>query len=705
MSLTDKKKNDIKITNTTIIEFSQNKDYFEYEISSQKEGYYYFSFTYIESYKYIDQLEPEKCFSSECLFILPLHKYYMYTQNNIILFVPDYEQAVISRQFYDMDEYENDNLDNIHFPDSAFDDTSQGKHITNRLFVDISSHYNENKYLIIKVNRAHFEGSCTLMISQFYISLNSLKIQYREKIYINDNELNESSLERSIYKFDLILINGGGSVSFNLNTGEKYMYYLNYDSRESMSLIMEMEKNSQMITQKVSENEDFIYYLNITKRESDEKKEIDKLVLQKVNTLKYYKDIFPIKNIILFRAEDLIINFRFSNLTKSENDQNDENDNNDVLNTENESFVFTIYGIDSDNKETIITPGEIFYSNSLRRGYIYINYTSKYDHYKLIISKNTSEAIKTYTYKSVFLEITPLYIKNNTNEFNLPRNTYLQLDVVPFREYHFSFYKPNDDYQYIKVELANSSDIENLILNEKNENFSEIDESFGKKSLAFEIKENPAILKIRFKEEGKILIKNTPINIDSTINYIFEDKTANIKNNDDNKTYHISHTNIKIENNNGTNQDYKVAFLIRLFNILDYYDPDEIENILFPKNISIKSFRKELNESEINESIIEYDVPLGKLPNAQYYLSIIGEVSYNDTVEYFAFKSVGDDLRIIEKKEYEFDITWVYVLVTLIVIMILLIAYLVRYNIKNKDGVKYEIIDDKKQFLMNKANN
>ena len=58
----------------------------------------------------------------------------------------------------------------------------------------------------------------------------------------------------SKYKFDLILINGGGSVSFNLNTGEKYTYYLNYDSRESMSLIMEMEADSSMITQKISEN-------------------------------------------------------------------------------------------------------------------------------------------------------------------------------------------------------------------------------------------------------------------------------------------------------------------------------------------------------------------------------------------------------------------------------------------------------------------
>ncbi len=57
------------------------------------------------------------------------------------------------------------------------------------------------------------------MISQFYNSLNSLKIQYTEKIYINDNEL---SLEFNRYKFDLILIDGGGSVSFMLNNEEKY---------------------------------------------------------------------------------------------------------------------------------------------------------------------------------------------------------------------------------------------------------------------------------------------------------------------------------------------------------------------------------------------------------------------------------------------------------------------------------------------------
>ena len=151
--------------------------------------------------------------------------------------------------------------------------------------------------------------------------------------------------------------------------------------------------------------------------------------------------------------------------------------------------------------------------------------------------------------------------------------------------------------------------------------------------------------------------------------------------------------------------DYKVVYLIRLFNILDYYDQDEIDNILFPQNLSIKSFRKELNEHQYNQSEIGYDVPLGKLPYSQYYLSIIGEISYNDTVEYFAFHSGGDNLRIMEEQKPEFDYTWVYVLVTLVVILILLIVYLVRYHIKNKDVVKNEIIDDKKQFLMNQANN
>jgi len=694
MSLSDKKQYDIKITNTTTINFTQRKESFEYEITSEKEGYYYFSFTYINSNKYIDQLEPEKCFLSECIFILPLHKYYMYTQNNIILFVPDYEQAEISYKFDIMNEYENNTLERIDFPDS----NSGDKYMTNRLLVDISDHYNKNEYLLIKVARKHLEGLCTLMISQFYNSLNSLKIPYREKIYINDNVLNETSLEYSKYKFDLILINGGGSVSFNLNTGEKYTYYLNYDSRESMSLIMEMEADSSMITQKISENETFIYYLNITKRE-DEEKEIDKLVLQKVNTFKYYEDVFPLNYTILLRHEDLIINFRFSNLTNTEDGIYD----NIAVNTENESFEFEIYGI-MPNNETKITPKELFYSNSLRRGYIYLNYsngTDKFDHYELRISKNSSEAIKPYKYKSVFLEITPLYIGSINKEFNLPRNTYLQLEVNSSQEYSFSFYKPNDEYQEIRVELANSSDIKELNVNK---NYSTHDIS-GKKYLDFKNIINETKLILKFNEQGKILIKNTPINIDLGNFIEIENKTAFVKNNNDNITYHITQPNIIMKSDSSITPDYKVVYLIRLFNILDYYDQDEIDNILFPQNLSIKSFRKELNEHQYNQSEIGYDVPLGKLPYSQYYLSIIGEISYNDTVEYFAFHSGGDNLRIMEEQKPEFDYTWVYVLVTLVVILILLIVYLVRYHIKNKDVVKNEIIDDKKQFLMNQANN
>jgi len=731
MSLEDEKPGDIKITNTTIIEFSKNKvnkDYFLYEISSEKNEYYYFSFTYISSNKYIDQLEPEKCFLQECLFILPLHNYYMYTQNNIILFIPDNEQVEISSTYYEMNEYENDNLDKIKFPDSNPEETSKNKPIKNRLIVNISSHYNENKYLIIKIKSQYLQGACTLMISQFYNSLNSLNIQYREKIYINDIELKGSSLESNKYKFDLILIDGGGSVSFMLNNEEKYKYYLNYDSRESMSLIMEMGENSTMKAQKASENESFIYYLNITER-GDEANEIDKLVLQKANTFKYYHDFKSTKYKILFRPNDLIINFRFLNLIKDEDvdvDEDEEEDkyNYDVENVINEDFKFEIKG---NNESNPINIKDYFYSKSLRRGYIYLQNGGIFDYYELTITKNSSNH---YTYKNIFLEITPLYIEDEIgkkyNITNIPRNTYLQLEVAQNKDYYFQFYKPNDDYQNMKVELANTSDIQELYVNGENISYFSFD-GFGKKNINFSNTQNPNQIKIKFMESGKILLKNTPINNDK-LDFILNDYIAyinksKIKKNDtdnhthineennnesnDSYTFHISHHNLKIGNNNNANiSNYKVTYIIRLFDYLDYYDDDEIENILFyNESLSKMSFRKELNESEKNEDIIEYYIYLGELEkNVQYYLSIIGEVSYNDTVEYFSFKSIGD-LRIIEQKIFEFDNSWVFVLVSLIIILIILIAYLVRIYIKNKNVVKIELIDDRKQYLLNKANN
>ena len=690
MSSEDKNQKKIKIANTSIIEVD-SKNEFVYNISSSIEGYYYFSFTYIDSNKYIDQLEPER----ECLFTLPLHRYYMYNQNDIILFVPDYEEAVISIKFCDMNEYENNTLDN-NIRDKDYDDTSSKKHITNRLFVDISNHSNENKYLLIKVSREDEESFCTLIISQFYNSLNSLNIQYIEKIYRSNNELKQSSFDFSTYKFDLMLLNGSGSVSFILDNGEEYKYGLSYDNRESMSLIMKMKQNSSMIMHE--ENENFIYYLNMTKKD-DQNEEKNELVHQKVNTFKYFKDISKITNKILFRKEDLIINFRLSDLVKNENDS-------DVSNSEKEKFKFKIFGIKPSKREEAIT--KVFYSKSLRRGYIYLNYTDiqssyeNFNHYELEIDITNKKI------KRLFLEITPLYI-DKSKDFNVPRNAYLQMDVLS-EEYTFSFVKPNDDYKNLKIELANSTDIIKLSLNGQEKNYSDF-EGFGKKYLYFDNEKEENIIKIKFSEKGSILLKNALENKDK-YKFTLNETYATVKkimtdseNNKDNNTYHISHSNIKIEGNNTTNPDYRVAYLIRLFNILDYYDQDEIDNILFPNDVSQKSFRKELNEDEKQKNEISYDVTLGELTNAQYYLSIIAEVTYNDNVEYFTFNSEGDELRIIEPREYSFDYTWVYVLVILVLILIVIIAYLVRHYINSKKEVKNEIIDDKKQFLMNKADN
>ena len=107
-----------------------------------------------------------------------------------------------------------------------------------------------------------------------------------------------------------------------------------------------------------------------------------------------------------------------------------------------------------------------------------------------------------------------------------------------------------------------------------------------------------------------------------------------------------------------------------------------------------------------NPDTIKYNIPFGKIEKGQYYINIIGEVSFNGTIEYFEFFNIGHDLRVVDPPDIKFDDTWVYVLIALIIIMLLLIAYIVRFFIKNKnEGTINEIIDDKKQFLMNKANN
>ena len=676
-------------------ENSREEHTFYYSISSKNE-YYYFSLSDNNEEKFIDQLESEKCFSKSCTFLLPLHEYYMYNQQQIIFFVPDNEEATIDLNILNMTDDDNDLKETKEYYSSSRDEPITNKHF----FKNITEYYEKNRYLQIKVSS---DSECTLIISQFYKSLNAEKINYGEYIYSINNEKSQP-FDAGTYKFDLLLIDGKGSTLFKINdeeNDENEENYLNYESQETLSFIKKIDSKFNFVTTSLSDI-NFTYFLNVTNSELSSEK-IDELKIQRTNHLKYYKkdgkNIFPIKYKFLVKEDHyLVINFRFMKLEK-ENDTYVE-----IFDCDKENFLVSLNDIYIN---------EYFYSNSIRRGYIFIksDNISNHNYIELTISKNVTN---NYIYKTVFIEITPLFINKNNKNIKIPRNSYLQLELEKDTNYDFSFIKPRGNNDIIKIDLANETDF-SIISVKKNGDIKELfkKDNNGKKIYSFDDEDcdsKECKMEISLEEKGKILLKYVLENED-TFNFTVEHNEVELipyKKNKVENIFNISHDKIIFvdKNNNTIDPNFKVTYLIRLFNILDYYDQDEIDNILFPKSLSIKSFRKEIRDEDyINET--KYSVNLGKLEKGQYYISIIGEVSFNDTIEYFAFEYKGYEPRIIDPKEPVFDFTWVYVLIGLIIILLLLIAYIVRYCIKNKNAkeIKIEIIDDKKQFLMNKANN
>jgi hypothetical protein len=691
------------IKNSLALNFSKTgEETLEYSISKANNEYYYFSLSNNNTEKYIEQLEPEKCFFSYCNFLLPLHEYYKYNQQKIILFVPDNEEAQINLNLLNMDEYENKLEDNNN---KKYKFSSKDQPITNWYILDLSDYYNQNKYLHINIDS---KRNSTLIISQFYNSLNAEKINYGEYIYTINNEKSHS-FNAGTYKFDLLLIDGKGSSLFKINNeeddedNENEENYLGYESQETLSFIKKIDSNFNFVTTSLSDI-NFTYFLNVTKSEKSSER-IDELKIQRTNHLKYYKkdeeNIFPIKYKFLVKKEHyLVINFRFMKLEK-ENDTYVE-----LFDCDKENFLVSLNDIYIN---------EYFYSNSIRRGYIFINAAniSNHDYIELTISKNETNK---YIYKNVFIEITPLFINKANRNIKIPRNSYLQLELEKDTNYVFSFIKPIVNNDTIKIDFANETDFSKISVKSE----TDINELFkkdhnGKKTYSFKDEDcdsKECKMEISLEEKGKILLKYVLENED-TFTFKVEHNEVVLNRDQENKDeniFHISHDNIIFvdKNNNTIEPNFKVTYLIRLFNVLDYYDQDEIDNILFPKDLSIKSFRKEISDEEyINGT--KYSVHLGKLEKGQYYISIIGEVSFNDTIEYFAFEYKDTEPRIVDPKKTEFDYTWVYVLIGLIIILLLLLAYIVRYCIKNKNKneneKKIEIVDDKKQFLMNKANN
>ena len=314
---------------------------------------------------------------------------------------------------------------------------------------------------------------------------------------------------------------------------------------------------------------------------------------------------------------------------------------------------------------------------------------------EIIINNNEKNKNK---YEMVSLDVTPFNLDNN---IGFPRNNYLEMKINN-KNQNIKLSKPVEDYNNLYIEYSSNNQTDFTL--KQNDNIKNI-EYFGKNY--YSIKDNQTTYTVNINNNkndiGTILLKYIAKKEDIT--------QYNIKTNDviwnkiDNhtNTFKLSHPNIMVNNTNTNNNNciYKVNYLIRLYNKFSF------ENDIKPKNILIEeepilSFRKELNENELKNDIVEYEVNFGELIISDYYISVLGEVINDSNVEYFAYNYIEFSVRNV-LKENNFDYTWIIIIIILIIALIFIIYFLIKeYNNMKNGNNKNNINNSKKERLINR---
>ena len=104
---------------------------------------------------------------------------------------------------------------------------------------------------------------------------------------------------------------------------------------------------------------------------------------------------------------------------------------------------------------------------------------------------------------------------------------------------------------------------------------------------------------------------------------------------------------------------------------------------------AFKSFRKEVQFKDLKATDIKeeftFGSDLGKMQQ-QYYINVIGEVTFNESIEYFAYESQTFRIDLIEEKAFEEN--WTYPLVIIILIFVASSAYIAFVYIKRRKDKK-----------------
>ena len=656
-------------------------------------SYFYFSISDSESPKYIEQLEEEPCFKS-CQFIFPLHKFYNYSLDNesqihVIFYIPNDEKVQIYYDLYEMAEFESDIVE-------KFDLTKQGmknNNLSNILFFDINASdiMLKEKYLRIQL-KSDDNKDFGFIMNKFINSPNTDNIRRYKNIVLmeNNNEIKTDILsldDNTFYKIEINLICGNGSVSLD-NSGN-YEYYLNQQMLESISVYVNLNKYN-ISSRKLGTEKNFTFFINATKVDIFE----EKLDPGKTYRFKYIREENIINPDFLFliscdnkENKTLFINYRFIDLEKNETGF-------DIYETSKEKFKMN----PSTNPEGLIELSNV-YLTDFRRGFISnilpSELTEKY--LKFILEKEVNNE---FIYKKIYLEITALYMEkyeeqDDIQRIDIPKNVYLQLDIN--KTTHLFFKEPNKEYNNVMIEIANNTEI-NIT------NIEEYIPSETKGKISYIPNNNKEEYEMIIKPKCTIFIKfstmksNIP-NYDLWSNTIIKETI----NKNDNK-YKLTYQNIKIYEDYINLSLFRITYYIRAYDYLLFYEDKDINNILNSKT-AFKSFRKEVQFKDLKATDIKeeftFGSDLGKMKQ-QYYINVIGEVTFNESIEYFAYESQTFRIDLIEEKAFEEN--WTYPLVIIILIFVASSAYIAfvyikrrkdKKNKKNKDLNEVSLVNNK----------
>ena len=676
---------------------------------SGENGYYFFSLSEPNKPKYIEESLPELCQHS-CKFVFPLYNFSNYTTNDenkitIVFFSPDDKRVKIKGEISNKSDMEDIPLSDFNITDN--------KSIFNNILIftkKVSEIKSNEKYLKIHatlgdINQNQF---FTIIMNKFINSKNIDPINPPNQIitvHKKEKPITINNLDDYyFYKINLKVISGEGKVI--LSGGKIYSFDLNYEYCESISLILKF-KNHSIKAQNSKDDDDFIFFINVTKLGNYEDIKIQLENQQQNYRIKYIidddekSDIFPLNlKINCKKGHTTFLSYRFIQLEKrvAEND------------TKNDLVQITTSGFSAHfaHYNENITLESIYYPD-FKRGVIILdnnetnNETNNDNNYiDLVLDKSDN---KEDTYETLFLETGLVYINNSLKErekIDIPKDVYVQLDLNTTNKiYELIFFEPNTKYNHFQIELANTTYVE--ILNERNDCFSK--EYHGKFTCKYPI-DNTREKSISLKPNTSvtIFVKYTTKKDESDFpNFSLENRTIEKEDPENNKTsYNLTQDNIKPESN-PENIPYELSYFIRLYNYLKFNNDTEIDSIIVRANGNM-TFRMDCNDTKAEQNQINYFVNFtDKIPNETYFISVIGQAKFKNSVEYFSYLPIK--IRLTNIAPSYFEKNWIIPLVFVLLMFCAIAGYIIYVNIKEYKQKKNKKKEGVADILINEEEN